>query len=94
MNTTRAKMQCQTIDGSLVKFMAMYSENPEDNSFSQATPSASAEMFITNENALALFQVGEYYYFDITKCSADAKADEAAGAEADEAAEDEDEEEA
>ena len=85
-------MQCLTVDGPLVKFGAMYSENPEDNSFSQATPAASAELYVTNESAHSLFQVGEFYYFDITKCAAEATAEDAAGAVAQEEAEDEEEE--
>lgn len=57
----------QTKYGETVRFMARYSDNPEDNSFAAATPSASTEMFISNPNLYGHFAPGKVYYFDITE---------------------------
>jgi hypothetical protein len=63
-----------TDDAELVKLSAVYSENnTEDNSFSAATPSASAELLITNPDAIGVFAPGKHYYADFT-CVEDAAA--------------------
>lgn len=71
MMNMRAKLtvQCVTDYGSseVVKFSALYSNNPEDNSYSQATPSASMEMCITNPSLKGTIKPGQKFYVDFTK---------------------------
>ena len=50
-----------------LKFTAVYDANiPEDQRFQKATPSASATFVIDNPAALAQFDLGGDYYFDIS----------------------------
>lgn len=65
----------QTNDGPVkfgenVKFGALYNnaDSKEDNTFSEYTPSASFEMFVTNKALFGKFELGKAYYFDITEC--------------------------
>lgn len=50
-----------------LKFNAQYDTRiPEDQRFQEATPSGTFEMLCTNPSALAQFELGKDYYFDIT----------------------------
>jgi hypothetical protein len=50
-----------------LKFTAVYDASiPEDQRFQKATPSASATFLIDNPAALAQFELGDDYYFDIS----------------------------
>lgn len=50
------------------KLSAVYSNNPgEDNQFSQATPSGTIEMMVSNPDAMDFFQHGKKYYVDFTE---------------------------
>jgi hypothetical protein len=40
---------------------------PEDVRFTIATPTGRMEMRVDNPNALSYFEVGKYYYLDMTK---------------------------
>lgn len=72
----RAKFQIQsvTLNGysEVVKFSAVYggSTNAEDNSFSEATPSASCEMTISNKALHGQFKPGQKFYVDFTPTEA------------------------
>ena len=82
MKQVRAKLVCTTVQdqtdgatanpqktGENVSFMAQYSDNKEDNSFSQYTPSANMSMNVTNPEIFGFFKEGEAYYFDITSAA-------------------------
>lgn len=47
-----------------VKFNAKYSDNPEDNSYSKATPTASLEMQIDNPLLRGQIKPGQQFYVD------------------------------
>lgn len=72
--TVRAKFQLQSITehfwnkgSKTLKFHASYDPSiPEDQRFQQATPSGTFEMQCDNPAALAQFEMGKQYYFDIT----------------------------
>jgi hypothetical protein len=75
--TTRAKLRLTEDTSSswqkghpaqrTLKFTAVYDPSiPEDLRFQQATPSASATFIIDNPVALAQFDLGGDYYFDIS----------------------------
>ncbi|PXW23424.1 hypothetical protein [Paraburkholderia caballeronis] len=50
-----------------LKFTADYDPSiPEDQRFQEATPQGNFEMLCTNPVALAQFELGKSYYFDIT----------------------------
>lgn len=74
----RAKFQLQSITGhywsnstKTLKFYASYDSSiPEDQRFAQATPSGTFEMTVDNPAALAQFELGKQYYFDITPADA------------------------
>jgi hypothetical protein len=56
----------------LVKLYAVYKgdeSSPENESFSNSTPSGSAELYITNPAAIEFFQnlAGKYVYLDFTE---------------------------
>lgn len=53
-----------------VTLSPMYSNNPEDNQFSKATPSGSLKMIVTTEVGKAYFTPGKYYYLDFTEAEA------------------------
>ena len=50
-----------------LKFTAQYDDTiPEDRRFARATPQGAFEMQVDNPAALARFELGKSYYFDIT----------------------------
>jgi hypothetical protein len=67
-----AKMVCESAKkndwgGEEVQLRAVYADengepNEENKSFSNATPSASVQLTITNKNAQGAFQQGKAYY--------------------------------
>jgi hypothetical protein len=72
MNTVRAKLFCATVEQYApttlkVVMYARYSNNPEDNSFAEATPAANLELFVDNPSAQPFFVEGQTYYLDFTK---------------------------
>lgn len=68
----RAKVRCSKAEkyagGESVAFEAVYSDDKaqENYSFSQATPSLSLQMQISNPSALGQFEQGKEYYLDFT----------------------------
>lgn len=46
---------------------ALYSDNKEDNTYSDATPSARMEMVISNKNLHGKFNPGDQFYVDFTR---------------------------
>lgn len=64
----RAKLRIQSVQLSehseQLKFYAQYSNTPEDNSFSQATPTADATFQITNKELWGKFKPGQVFYVD------------------------------
>lgn len=74
MNNIRAKFYCTqglpdttAFSPGEVILTAQYSDNPDDNEYSMATPSGSVKMFISNPNVAGFFVQGEQYYMDFTK---------------------------
>lgn len=71
MQQVRGKFTCtkavDTSYGKEVSFWALYSNNPEDNQYSQATPSGQITMLVSNPSAKDFFQAGNKYYLDFTK---------------------------
>ena len=70
MTTMRAKMTVQSVTRSSyaeeLKFGAEYSNNKEDNSYSEATPSGSISLTITNKALHGKFNPGDKFYVDFT----------------------------
>lgn len=70
--TMRAKLTVQSVTDTgysdVVKFSAIYSENKEDNSYAEATPSASAEFTINNKALRGQIKPGQKFYVDFTPC--------------------------
>ncbi len=78
--SVRAKLQCVNVEdnvgiglyekpiktGENVAFSAIYSDTPEDNTFSKFTPSADFTMFVSNPDMYGRFIRGKSYFFDIT----------------------------
>lgn len=66
----RAKFTLQTVllttYGEQLTFGAQYSNSKEDNSFSDATPSASLSMSVTNKELFGKFKPGQQFYVDFT----------------------------
>jgi len=67
--TIRAKFKCESVtnygNGYLqTKLSAKYSDNPEDNQFSLATPSGTLEMTVTRPEVTSFFEPGKSYYLD------------------------------
>lgn len=68
----RAKFRIQSVTNNgysdIVKFGAVYggSSNPEDNSFSKATPNATCEMTIDNPDLRGKYVPGQVFYVDFT----------------------------
>lgn len=68
----RAKLVIETVTlttyGEKLKLNAVYggSTNKEDNTFSEATPSATLEMHISNKELFGKFKPGEKFYVDFT----------------------------
>ena len=72
MEKVRGKFSCTKTHkgeyGTEVSFWALYSNNPEDNSYAKATPSGHITMLVNNPQAEAFFKQGEKYYLDFIKC--------------------------
>jgi hypothetical protein len=49
-----------------IKLEAVYTGTPEDNSFSEATPSATITMSVTNPAAIEKLPLGQFFYVDFT----------------------------
>lgn len=66
----RAKMYCSNVEPignqESVNLEAVVSGSDENKSFSDATPSASLRMTISNPSAQGAFEVGKEYYLDFT----------------------------
>lgn len=68
----RAKMKCASVNktehSEEVTLDAVYSgdKNSEDNTYSQATPSAQLKMSVTNKSVHGAFVPGQKYYVDFT----------------------------
>lgn len=66
----RAKLTVQSVTDNgysdQVKYTAQYSDNKEDNSYSEATPNASADFTISNKALRGLIKPGQKYYVDFT----------------------------
>jgi hypothetical protein len=68
----RAKLEIQSVTqttyGETLKFNAVYggATNKEDNTFSEATPSATLEMQISNKALHGQFKPGQKFYVDFT----------------------------
>lgn len=64
----RAKLRIQSVQATeyseQLKFAAQYSNTPEDNSFSEATPTADATLQITNKALWGKFKPGQAFYVD------------------------------
>lgn len=75
MPTMRAKMVLNRVDRGQgvdqLTFSAVYGgeNNKEDNSFSEATPSAELKMSVTNKSLLGQFEPGKKYYVDFTEAA-------------------------
>lgn len=71
MEKVKAKLSCTSAQkgpyGTQINFWALYSTNPEDNSFAQATPSAQLAMMVNNPEAENFFEPGKSYFLDFTK---------------------------
>jgi hypothetical protein len=61
-----AKMKCESVlkteYGEDVKLKAVYSDSPENKTFSAATPTAELSMSVTNKGAHGAFVPGKEYY--------------------------------
>lgn len=68
MEKVRGKFTCtkvvSTSYGKEVGFWALYSNNPEDNNYSAATPSGHITMTVSNPSAQEFFVEGKAYYLD------------------------------
>jgi len=73
--TLRAKFTCWHVAGDQygenVELSAVYSDDPKDpnHSWSQATPSGTLTMFISNPEARGVFEQGKEYYLDIAEAT-------------------------
>jgi len=71
MEKVRGKFTCtkavETSYGKEVSFWALYSNTPEDNSYSAATPSGQITMLVSNPTAKDFFAEGQRYYLDFSK---------------------------
>lgn len=77
MERVRAKFSVSNIlkdqfGNVVVKLWAVYKgdeSSPENESFSNSTPSGNAELYITNPNAIEFFEklAGKYVYLDFTE---------------------------
>lgn len=50
-----------------VKLRAQYSDSPEDNTYAEATPSATIEMSVTHKAVADFFEPGKRFYVDFTR---------------------------
>lgn len=71
METVKGKFTCtkavKTTYGTEVSLWALYSNNPEDNSYAAATPSGMLTMMVNNPSAEEFFKEGQKYFLDFTK---------------------------
>ena len=75
MKTIRAKFSCWDVKrdmyGEHVHLEAVYGtddkDNEENNQFSEATPSGTLTMQISNPSAMGFFEPGNEYYLDFSK---------------------------
>lgn len=71
METVRGKFTCTCTTkgpyGTQVSFWVLYSNNPEDNSYTAATPSGQINMLVNNPSAEEFFKEGQVYYLDFSK---------------------------
>ena len=67
----RAKFSCESITigryGRQAELRAVGDNSPENNTFSEATPSGTLSIYITAQGAYAYLQVGKSYYLDFTE---------------------------
>ena len=50
-----------------IELQAQYSDTPEDNSYSAATPQGSIKMTVTNPAAVEALPIGGVFYVDFTR---------------------------
>lgn len=66
----RAKLRAVKVDstpnGDNVSFQAVIDDSEENKTFSDATPSASLTMWVSNPAARGAFEEGREYYLDFT----------------------------
>ncbi len=73
----RAKFQLSSVTfnghSETLKFIAVYggATNKEDNTYSEATPSADLSMCVTNKALHGKFRPGDKFYVDFTPAPAD-----------------------
>lgn len=71
MDNVRAKFECTKVDkneeGQTVKFSAVVSGSPENESFFKFTPFGEIELGIVNNDIQ--FEVGKEYYLDFTEAN-------------------------
>lgn len=64
----RAKLTIQSIEryqySEKVNFSAIYGDSKEDNTYTDATPCASANLTITNKDLIGKFNPGDQFYVD------------------------------
>jgi hypothetical protein len=65
-----ARFVCQTVTSNgydeKINMHSIWTGHPEDNSYSEATPNGSFEIYVTNKALHGHFQPGEVYDFKIT----------------------------
>lgn len=74
MKTIRAKFSCWEVKvdeyGEHIHLEAVYGtddkDNEENNQFSEATPSGTLKMMISNPSAMKFFEQGKEYYLDFS----------------------------
>jgi hypothetical protein len=73
MRKMRAKFKCEETrqnqyNQETAKLYPVYQgENPENDSFSEATPQGSLEMVVTRAEAKGYFEPGKEYYLDFSE---------------------------
>lgn len=74
--SVRAKFRLQEIrqhhygEGRTLVFGAEYDQSiEEDRRFAKATPSGRLEMYVDSQSALAQFELGKAYYFDVSEAA-------------------------
>lgn len=63
---THVTRTCYSPTAAALKLDAVYSNSPEDNSYSAATPSGSIEMYVSNPAAVEKLALGKSFYVDFT----------------------------
>lgn len=73
MDTIKAKVIVNSVENfghaERPKMSPVTGGSPEDNSFSQATPSGSLELYISNPAALGFFKPGKKYHVTFTEAA-------------------------